>query len=296
MPIPSVKPSGLTVRNEIAGAATVSEVEPVTEPRVAEMVVGPAVTPVTTPLASIVATAVADETHVTSAVKSRLLPSVYLPVAVNCCVVFTGIDDAAGETLIELKLTAATVTSRLANPWIVPDFAVIVTVPLITPVAIPFELMLAIAESEELQTTEPVMSLLLPSENLPVAVNCWVAPAPMAVVPGDTCILVREAGTGVGEGVGTGVGPGLAETAPPPPQPLNIRLDRINANSMDLIFTSVSRPRQGYPSKKIFKEMYWGDSWGKWLRECSVRWSPIRALHSSLKYMYQRTCTAATLR
>ena len=76
MPMPRVKPSGLTVRNELAGAATVSEVEPVTDPRVAEIVVGPAAAPVTTPLASMAATAVADEAHVTSAVKSRLLPSV----------------------------------------------------------------------------------------------------------------------------------------------------------------------------------------------------------------------------
>lgn len=76
MPMPSVKPSGLTVRNEIVGAATVSDVEPDTEPRVAEIVVGPAATPVATPVASIVATEFADEAHVTSAVKSRLLPSV----------------------------------------------------------------------------------------------------------------------------------------------------------------------------------------------------------------------------
>lgn len=76
IPIPSVRPSGLTVKVEIVGAATVRLVDPVTLPSVAEIVVGPAATPAARPLESIVATAVADEAHVTSAVRSRLLPSV----------------------------------------------------------------------------------------------------------------------------------------------------------------------------------------------------------------------------
>jgi len=179
--------------------------------------------------------------------------------------VFTGIEEAAGERLIEIKLIAATVMFRFANPWIVPDFAVTVTVPLITPVAIPLELMVAMAVSEELQVTEPVISLLLPSENLPVAVNCWVAPAPIAVVLGDTCKVVREAGTGVGvgEGVGTGVGATFPEeTAWPPPQPLNNRLDKVSITSMDLTFTLASRPKQGYPSKTHRQNVSGVKSWG----------------------------------
>ncbi len=165
-----------------------------------------------------------------------------MPVAVNCCVVFTGIEEAPGATLIELKFTAATVTFRFAIPWTVPDFAVMVTVPLITPAAIPLELIVAIAGSEELQTTEPVTSLLLPSENLPMAVNCWLAPAPIAVVPGDTCKLLKEAETGVGEGEGAGVGVGVGPpemalpVEPPPPHPLNTTLNRTNAANIDLTF------------------------------------------------------------
>lgn len=76
IPIPSVSPSGLTVKVEIVGTATVRLVEPVTLPNVAEIVVGPAATPVARPLESMVATASADEAHVTRPVKSRLLPSV----------------------------------------------------------------------------------------------------------------------------------------------------------------------------------------------------------------------------
>ena len=76
IPIPSVRPSGLTVKVKIVGAATVRMVEPLTLPSVAEIVVGPAATPVARPLESIVATAAVDDAHVTSPVRSRLLPSV----------------------------------------------------------------------------------------------------------------------------------------------------------------------------------------------------------------------------
>lgn len=168
-------------------------------------------------------------------------------------------EDAAGETLIELKLTAATVIFRFASPCTVPDFAVIVTVPLATPLAIPLELMVAMAVSDELQVTEAVISLLLPSENLPRAVNCCVAPAPTAVVPGDTCRLLKEAELGVGVGVGVvgvGVGTkaGFGVALPPPPQPLKKQLAKVNVSRMNLIFTLFSRP-----SRAIRQENMWGE-------------------------------------
>lgn len=114
MPMPRVRPSGLAVSETITGAFTVSVVEPTTTPKVAEMVVVPDATPLTNPLTSTVATADVDEPQLTSAVRSRLLPSLYAPVAVNCWVVFTGIDNAAGATVIAVKLAAATVTLKLA--------------------------------------------------------------------------------------------------------------------------------------------------------------------------------------
>jgi hypothetical protein len=100
----------------IAGALTVSVVEPLITPKVAEIVVVPDATPLANPLASIVAAAVVDEPQLTSAVRSRLLPSLYAPEAVNCWVVFTGIDNTAGATLIAVKLAAATVTVKVAVP------------------------------------------------------------------------------------------------------------------------------------------------------------------------------------
>jgi len=75
MPMPRVKPTGVTEIELIVGAVTVRLVELLMLPRVAEMFVEPAATAVTKPFASTVATAVEDEPQVTSAVRSRLLPS-----------------------------------------------------------------------------------------------------------------------------------------------------------------------------------------------------------------------------
>jgi hypothetical protein len=61
---------------------------------------------------------------------------------------------------------------RLALDCWVPDFAVMVTVPEVDPVAMPPELILATLESDELHCAVLVMSFELPSEYLAVAVNC----------------------------------------------------------------------------------------------------------------------------
>ena len=75
MPMPRVKPTGVTEIELIVGAVTVRLVELLMLPRVAEMLVEPAATAVTKPFPSTVATAVEDEPQVTSAVRSRVLPS-----------------------------------------------------------------------------------------------------------------------------------------------------------------------------------------------------------------------------
>jgi hypothetical protein len=58
--------------------------------------------------------------------------------------------EAAGKTTIELRLTAAPLTVRVAVDFRLPDTAVMVTVPGAAPVAIPAEVTLAMFESEEL--------------------------------------------------------------------------------------------------------------------------------------------------
>jgi hypothetical protein len=58
----------------------------------------------------------------------------------------------------------------------VPDAAVIEDVPAATPVARPEVEMVAVAVVPEAQVTVAVMSEVEPSLNVPVAVNCCVAP------------------------------------------------------------------------------------------------------------------------
>lgn len=116
MPIPRVNPTGVTAMEAITGAVTVNAVEFETDPRVAEILAVPAPTPAAMPFTSIVATPVADDAQVTSAVRSRLLPSLYVPVAVNCSDVFTGIEEAAGEMAIAVRFVTATVILKLAVP------------------------------------------------------------------------------------------------------------------------------------------------------------------------------------
>jgi len=139
---------------------------------------------------------------------------------------------AAGDTAIAVKLAAALVMFRVAVPRMVPDCAVMVTTPMATPLAIPALLTEATLVSEELHCAEAVTSLLLPSENFPVAVNGCVAPVAIEVEPGDTCKAVSE-----------GSGGGLPEPdCPPPLQAFNsARQNRTSTN--EAVFTLSLRAR-----------------------------------------------------
>jgi hypothetical protein len=193
---------------EIVGAFTVRVVDPVTPPMLADTVLVPGATPVAKPLASTVTTAVVMEVHVTRDVRSLLLPSVYVPVAENCCVVLTGIELAAGATLTDARLAPALVTLRVAVPVIVPDCAVINTIPGIRAFASPPLLIVATLASELDQVSELVTTWLLPSEYWPVAVNCWLNPGATDATPGDKTSETRD-----------GVVVGGGGVLPPPPPP-----------------------------------------------------------------------------
>ena len=238
IPIPSVRSPGVTTMEEIVGELTVSPVEPVIEPRVAEMVVLPELTPVALPLASMVATEVTDEFQETSEVRSRLLPSLLVPIAENCWLVFTGMVAPEGDTVILTRLVPALVTVRIAVAWKLPDTALIVTTPTAAPLASPELLTVAIAVSDELHCAVEVRSLLLPSENEPLAANCCMLPTPVETEPGVICRPCITGGVGVGEGVGVGVGVGptlravVVEPPPPPPQAINkLSPSRSNRNT-----------------------------------------------------------------
>jgi hypothetical protein len=76
-------------------------------------------------------------------------------------------------------------------PAIVPYVDVIVVDPAATEVAIPLAVIVATEVLEELHVTEVVRFCVELLENVPVAVNCWVAPTAMLGVAGVTAMDTR---------------------------------------------------------------------------------------------------------
>jgi len=169
--------------------ATVRVVFPEIVPEVAVMVVVPTVTAVVRPPVLTVATAVFDEVQVTEMVISRVVPSENVPVAVNCWVAPTDRLGLDGVTAMDDRV--AEVTVRVVFPEIVPEVAVMVVTPVVRAVARPLLLTVAIVVSEELQVTCVVISWVVPSAYVPVAVNCWVAPPGMFRLAGVTAMEDR---------------------------------------------------------------------------------------------------------
>ena len=80
-----------------------------------------------------------------------------------------GIVWSSGEISTEVRM--AEVTLSVADPLAVPDVAVIVAEPVPTPVAKPVGLTVATFAAFELHVTLLVISVVLPSEKSPYAVN-----------------------------------------------------------------------------------------------------------------------------
>jgi hypothetical protein len=93
--------AGVTAIETTWACVTFIAVDPVIEPEIAKMLALPAATPVASPDVAIVATAGVSEFQVTEAVRFCVLPSEYVPVAVNCCVVPLAMDGLAGVTAID---------------------------------------------------------------------------------------------------------------------------------------------------------------------------------------------------
>jgi hypothetical protein len=89
------------------GTCTVRIVLPVIPLKVVEIVLVPTAAPVASPAVVIVATLVFEDDHVTWEVMFCVLPSEYVPVAVNCCVAPTLIVGLAGVTEIDDRVTCA---------------------------------------------------------------------------------------------------------------------------------------------------------------------------------------------
>src|SRR5580698_10102188 len=178
--------AGVTAIDCNVAAVTVSTVEPLIDDDVAVIVEVPTPAPVASPAALIVATDVVPEDQVTLDVRFCVVPSLNVPVAVNCCVVPLAIDGFAGVTAIDCSVAAVTV--RTVEPLIAPDVALIVEVPTPAPVARPAALMVAVVVVPDDHVTLDVRFCVVPSLNVPAAVNCWVAPLAIEGFAGVTAI------------------------------------------------------------------------------------------------------------
>lgn len=200
---------------ELSTATTVKGAEPMMLPEVAMMLAVPLWTPVATPLlGSIVALAMFDELHVTAGVvapvRAIVVPSLKVPVAVNGGVLASTLTDGTPPpTAIEVSAAAATVAVEavvaLTPDWLQVMFAVRPIPALLTAVAKPLLLMVTTAVFEDIQTHVAVMSFVLLSLKVPVAVNCCVPPRGILALEGLMAIDFKAAGEGVA-------------VPPPPPQ------------------------------------------------------------------------------
>jgi hypothetical protein len=144
---------------EVAVRVVLPEIVP---KKVAVMVAVPAAMAVASPLLLTVAAAGLDETQVTWVVRSWLVPSEYIPRAVNCrgsCSAMLGL---AGVTAMEDRVAGVTV--RVVLPEILPEVAVMVAVAAARAVARPLPLTVATKVFDEVQVTCGVISCFVPSE------------------------------------------------------------------------------------------------------------------------------------
>src|SRR5277367_3847196 len=178
--------AGVTAMDCSVAAVTVRSVEPLIDDDVAEIVEVPTPAPLARPAALIVAVVVVPEDQVTLDVRFCVVPSLNVPVAVNCWVAPLVIEGFAGVTAIDCSVAAVTV--RTVAPLIAPDVALIVEVPTPAPVARPAVVIVAVAVVPEDQVTVDVRFWVEPSLNVPVAVNCWVAPLVIDGFAGVTAI------------------------------------------------------------------------------------------------------------
>ena len=118
---------GVTEIEVNTAAVTVNVAEPLVVPDLAVMVALPCATLVASPPLLTVATDFADDVQVAVLVRFCVVPLLYVPVAVNCCVYPFATDAVPGVTAIEVNTAAVTV--NVAEPVIVPEAAVIVAVP-----------------------------------------------------------------------------------------------------------------------------------------------------------------------
>jgi hypothetical protein len=177
---------GVTAIDTSVAAVTVNVVLPEMAPLVALIVVLPAFSAEASPAALIVAVVVLDDAHVTLAVRFCVELSLYVPVAVNCCVPPAATDGFTGVTAIDTSVAAVTVSVVL--PEMAPLVAEIVVLPAFNADAKPALLIVAVVVLEDAHVTLVVRFCVELSLYVPVAVNCCVLPAATDGFTGVTAI------------------------------------------------------------------------------------------------------------
>jgi hypothetical protein len=125
------------------------------------MVVPPMLRAVASPVLSTVAAAVFDDVHVAESVRSAVVPSVKVPVAVNCSVRPSAMLGLAGVRAIDVRTAGLTV--KVVAALIEPSVAVMVVEPVASAWATPALEMVATEAFADAQTTDVVRLAVDPS-------------------------------------------------------------------------------------------------------------------------------------
>ena len=144
---------------------------------VAVIVAVPAATPVTRPWLPTalltVASAAEEDAQVTDVVRSLLVPSEKVPVAVNCRLVSLVMDGFTGVIVSDFKVaTTSSEADAVTGPSAVTNVAEMVEVPESRPSPCPPGLIVATVGFDEVQVTRVVRSPVVPLLKVPFAVNC----------------------------------------------------------------------------------------------------------------------------
>jgi hypothetical protein len=194
-PMPTLGEAGVTAidfRVTVAAVTVSGSFGLTTLPWVAVISVVPPATPVANPVVlPIVANAAFDDFHVTLVVMFFVELSLYVPVAVNCCVLPATIEGDAGVTAMDFSVTpAADTASGSFGLTTLPCDAVISVVPAATPVARPDAAPIVANDVfEDFHVTLVVMFFVELSLYVPVAVNCCVLPA---TIEGDAGVTAMD--------------------------------------------------------------------------------------------------------
>jgi hypothetical protein len=151
---------GDTAIDNNTGAVIVSGTEALIEPSAAVMFVAPCARPEASPAPFTVATAGTEDFQVTETVRSCMVPSLYVPVAANCCVFPAATLAMLGEIVIETRTAGATLS--VADPLIGPEVAVMLVEPVPVPTASPPAID-ATCVMLDAQVADEVRSCVLPS-------------------------------------------------------------------------------------------------------------------------------------